>query len=112
MAQRKLGMKADHRKATLRTMVTQFFDNERMETTTTRAKEMRKMAEKLITLGKEGSLHSRRQAEAVLTSEDILTKLFDDIAPRYTERDGGYTRITRVGPRRGDAAELAIVELV
>jgi large subunit ribosomal protein L17 len=83
-----------------------------METTVTRAKEIAPLTEKMITLGKTNTLASRRQALAFITKEDVVTKVFNEIAPRYKERNGGYTRITRIGPRRGDAAEMAIVELV
>lgn len=109
---RKLGRPTDHRKAMLRNLVTSFLENGKIETTVTRAKEARSMAEKMITLGKEGSLHSRRQALAYITKEDVVKKLFDEIAPNYAERNGGYTRIVKTGPRKGDAAEMAILELV
>ena len=109
---RKLGMTSEHRNSMLRTMVTQFLQHGRIETTVTRAKEMRSMAEKMITLGKQGTLHARRQAMSYITVEDVVTKLFEEIAPGYSDREGGYTRIIRIGPRRGDAAETAIVELV
>ena len=84
----------------------------RIETTLTRAKETRSLAEKMITLGKANTLHTRRQALAFITSEDVVKKLFDEIAPKYAERNGGYTRIIQTGPRRGDAAPMAILELV
>jgi large subunit ribosomal protein L17 len=93
-------------------MVTHFLENERMETTVTRAKELRSVVEKIITIGKNDDLHSKRQVFAVITKEDVSKKLFDDIAPRYKDRNGGYTRIIRIGPRRGDAAEMAVIELV
>ncbi len=109
---RKLGRKTDHRMAMLRAMVTYLLDNGRIETTVTRAKEVRPIAEKMITLGKNGTLASKRQAFAFITKEDVVIKLFDEIAPKYKERNGGYTRIVRTGPRRGDAAEMAIIELV
>lgn len=112
MAKRKLGMRTDHRKAMLRNMVTSFLKEERIETTQPRAKELRREAEKMITLGKKGDLHSRRQALAYLREEDVVTKLFAEIAPRYAERQGGYTRIIKKGYRRGDAAEMVLVELV
>ena len=109
---RKLGRPSDQRRAMLRNLVTSFLEHGKIETTVTRAKEVRSLAEKMITLGKEGSLHSRRQALAYITKEDVVTKLFEDIAPKYAERQGGYTRIIKIGPRRGDAAEMAILELV
>ena len=109
---RKLGRKTDHRMAMLRAMVTYLLENGRIETTVTRAKEVRPIAEKMITLGKNGTLAAKRQAFAFITKEDVVIKLFDEIAPKYKERSGGYTRIVRTGPRRGDAAEMAIIELV
>ena len=109
---RKLGRTSDHRKAMLRAMVTYLIENGRIETTVSRAKEVRSMAEKMITLGKEGSLHSKRQVYSYITKEDAAKKLFDEVAPKYADRNGGYTRITKIGPRRGDAAEMAVIELV
>lgn len=109
---RKLGRASDHRKAMLRAMVTYLLENGRVETTVTRAKEVRAVAEKMITLAKEGSLHSKRQIFAYVTKEDVAKKLVDEIAPQYNNRNGGYTRITKIGPRRGDAAEMAVIELV
>ena len=109
---RKLGRPTDHRNAMLRGMVTYLLENGSIETTVTRAKEVRSMAEKMITLGKTNTLHSRRQALAFITKEDVVTKLFNEIAPKYAERNGGYTRIIQEGPRRGDAAPMAILELV
>ncbi|MBQ8994577.1 MAG: 50S ribosomal protein L17 [Oscillospiraceae bacterium] len=109
---RKLGRTSDHRKAMLRAMVTYLIDNGKIETTVTRAKEVRTMAEKMITLGKEGSLHSKRQVYSYITKESVAKKLFDEVAPKYADRNGGYTRITKTGPRRGDAAEMAVIELV
>ena len=109
---RKLGRPTDQRKAMLRNLVTSFLETGRIETTVTRAKETRALAEKMITLGKENTLHTRRQALSFITSEDVVTKLFSEIAPKYAERNGGYTRIIKEGPRRGDAAEMAILELV
>lgn len=109
---RKLGRPTDHRRAMLRNLVTSFLDHGRIETTVSRAKETRSMAEKMITLGKEGTLSARRQALAYITREDVVSKLFSEIAPKYADRNGGYTRIIKVGPRRGDAAETAILELV
>ena len=110
--QRKLGRTTDHRMAMLRAMVTFLLENGRIETTVTRAKEVRPLAEKMITLGKKGTLAARRQVMAFVTKEDVVVKLFDELAPSYSERNGGYTRIIKTGPRRGDAAEMAIIELV
>ena len=109
---RKLGKTTDQRMAMLRQQVTDFLDNGRMETTFTRAKEIGAMAEKMITLGKKKDLAAYRQALAFITREDVAKKIFDEIAPKYAERNGGYTRVTRIGPRRGDAAEMAVLELV
>ena len=109
---RKLGKTTDQRMAMLRQQVTDFLGNGRMETTITRAKEIAPLAEKMITLGKTNTLASRRQALAFITREDVVTKVFSEIAPGYASRNGGYTRITRIGPRRGDAAEMAVLELV
>ena len=109
---RKLGKTTDQRKAMLRQQVTDFLDNGRMETTITRAKEIAPLAEKMITLGKKGDLAAYRQALAFITREEVAHKVFKEIAPKYEGRNGGYTRITRVGPRRGDAAEIAVIELV
>lgn len=109
---RKLGRESSHRRAMLRAMVTYLLENGKIETTVTRAKEVRCVAEKMITLGKANTLHTRRQALGYITKEDVVKKLFDVIAPKYAERAGGYTRIIRVGPRRGDAAEMVIIELV
>lgn len=109
---RKLGRATDARLAMLRAMVTYLLENGKIETTLMRAKEVRPMAEKMITLGKGNTLHTRRQALAYITKEDVVKKLFDEIAPKYAERNGGYCRITKLGPRRGDCAEMAIIELV
>ena len=109
---RKLGRTTDHRKAMLRAMVTYLLENGKIETTVTRAKEVRSMAEKMITLGKSSDLHSKRQVLAYVTKEDVVKKLFDEISPKYAERTGGYTKIVKIGPRRGDAAEMAIIQLV
>ena len=109
---RKLGRTSAQRKAMLRQLTTDLLEKGRIETTVTRAKEVQPVAEKMITLGKANTLASRRRALAFITKEDVGTKLFKEIAPSYSERNGGYTRITRVGPRRGDAAELAVIELV
>lgn len=112
MGTRKLGRTTDHRMAMLRGMTTYLLENGSIETTVTRAKEVRSLAEKMITLGKENTLHSKRQAMAFITKEDVVKKLFNEIAPKYAERNGGYTRIVKCGPRRGDAAEMAIISLV
>ena len=109
---RKLGKPTDQRMAMLRQQVTDLLDKGRMETTVTRAKEIGPLAEKMITLGKKKGLANYRQALAFITREDVAKKVFDEIAPRYAERNGGYTRITRTGIRRGDAAETAVIELV
>ena len=109
---RKLGRTADQRMAMLRQMVTDFLDKGKMETTFTRASEVAPLAEKMITLGKKGTLAARREALAFLTREDVVTKVFKDLAEKYAAREGGYTRVTRTAPRRGDAAEMAIIELV
>lgn len=109
---RKIGRTSDHRKAMLRGMVTYLLENGKIETTVTRAKEVRCMAEKMITLGKEDSLHNRRQALAYITKQDVVKKLFSEIGPKYKEVNGGYCRIIKTGPRRGDAAEMCIIELV
>ena len=110
--QRKLGRPTDQRIAMLRNLTTSFLEEGRIETTTTRAKEVQKLAEKMITLGKKDTLHTRRQALAFITKEDVVTKLFGEIAPKYAERNGGYTRVIKIGPRRGDAAEVSVLELV
>ena len=109
---RKLGRTTDHRQAMLRAMVTYLLENGQIETTVTRAKEVRAVAEKMITIGKNNDLHSKRQVYAYVTKEDVAKKLFDEISPKYAERNGGYTRIVKIGPRRGDAAEMAIIQLV
>ena len=109
---RKLGRPTDHRKAMLREMVTYLLENGKIETTVTRAKEVRPLAEKMITLGKKNTLAAKRQAFAFITKEAVVKKTFDEIAPKYADRNGGYTRIIRIGPRRGDGAEMAIIELI
>ena len=109
---RKLGKTTDQRMAMLRQQVTDFLDNGRMETTITRAKEIKPMAEKMITLGKKGDLAAYRQALAFMTKEDAVTRVFTILAPVFAERNGGYTRVVRLGARRGDAAEEAIIALV
>jgi large subunit ribosomal protein L17 len=109
---RKLGRPTAHRKAMLRGMVTYLLENGQIETTLTRAKEVRCMAEKMITLGKKNTLASRRQALAYITKEGVVAKVFSEIAPKYAERNGGYTQIFKLGQRRGDAAEMALIKLV
>ena len=101
---RKLGRTTDHRRAMLRAMVTYLLENGKIETTVTRAKEVRAITEKMITLAKVNSLHNKRQAMAYITKEDVVKKLFDEVAPKYAEVKGGYCRIIKTGPRRGDAA--------
>ena len=109
---RKLGRSTDHRKAMLRAMVTFLMENGKIETTVTRAKEVRSMAEKMITIAKAGDLHSKRQVYSYITKETVARKVMDEIAPKYADRNGGYTCIVKIGPRRGDAAEMAIIELI
>ena len=109
---RKLGRPTDHRNAMLRGMVTYLLEKGSIETTVTRAKEVRSMTEKMITLGKKNTLASRRAALAYITKEDAVKKLFDQVAPKYANINGGYTQIIKIGPRRGDAAEMAIIELI
>ena len=109
---RKLGRATDSRNAMLRAMVTYLFENGKIETTVPRAKEVRAMAEKMVTLGKRDELQAQRQILSYITKEDVAKKVIDEYAPKYADRNGGYTRITRIGPRRGDAAEMAVIELV
>ena len=109
---RKLGRASDHRMAMLRAMVTYLMENGRIETTVTRANEVRSAAEKIITTAKRPDLHSKRQVYSFITKETVAKKVMDDIAPKYQDKNGGYCRIIRTGPRRGDAAEMAIIELV
>ena len=109
---RKLGRTSDHRMAMLRGLTTYLLEHGRIETTVTRAKELRSLAEKMITIAKEPTLANKRRVLAFVTKEDVVKKLFDEIAPQYAGRPGGYTRIIRTGPRRGDAAEMCIIELV
>ena len=109
---RKLGRPTASRMAMLRAMVTFLLENGKIETTVTRAKEVRSLAEKMITLAKEPTLHNKRQVFAFVTKESVCKKLFDEIAPKYANRNGGYTRIIKTGARRGDAAEMAIIELL
>ncbi len=112
MAYRKLGRNSSNRKALFRSILSSFFKHERIETTLTKAKEVSKHAAKLITLAKRGDLHARRLVMAELVDEEATRKLFNEIAPKYADRQGGFTRIYKVGPRRGDAAEMAIIELI
>lgn len=109
---RQLSRTASHRRATLRNLATSLFRHERIETTTAKAKELRPYAERLITLARRGDVHSRRLASRKIQDRQVLGKLFDDIAPRYAERPGGYTRVLKVGNRKGDAAEMSLIELV
>ena len=109
---RKLGKTSTQRKALLRQQVTDLLENGKMETTFYRAKEVQPVVEKMITLAKKGGLSNYRRALSFITKEDVAKKLFDEIAPKYAERNGGYTRVTRTGARRGDAAEMAVIELV
>ena len=109
---RKLGRPTDQRNAMLRNLVTSLLENGRVDTTVSRAKEMRSMTEKMITLGKDNTLASRRAALAYIMKKSVVYKLFEEIAPKYAERNGGYTRIIKAAPRRGDGAEMAIIELV
>ena len=109
---RKLGRSSSRRMAMLRAMVTFLLENGKIETTVTRAKEVRAMTEKMITTAKTNDLHSKRQVYSFITKEAVAKKLFDEVAPKYADTNGGYTRIVKVGPRKGDGAEMAIIELV
>ncbi len=109
---RKLGRNSSHRKAMFRNMVTSLLEHGAVQTTDAKAKELRRVADRMITLGKTNTLHAKRRAARTLRSRDVLAKLFDEIAPGFTERDGGYTRIVKLGPRRGDGAEMSIIELM
>ena len=109
---RNLGRNSSARKAVFRGMLTSFFQHERIETTEAKAKELRGLADQMVTLAKRGDLHARRQVLAYLMDEDVVTKLFSEIAPKYADRQGGYTRVIKTGLRKGDAAPLAIIELV
>jgi len=111
-AYRKLNRTSSHRSLMLRNLVTSLLEHERVETTVMKAKEARRIAERMITLGKRGTLHARRRAASVLMTKSVVKKLFDEVAPRYKNRNGGYTRILRVGYRKGDGAPLAFLELV
>ena len=109
---RQLSRTRSHRKATLRNLATSLFRHERIETTTAKAKELRPFAERLITLARRGDVHARRLAAMKIQDREVLGKLFDEIAPRYLERPGGYTRVLKLGNRKGDAAEMSLIELV
>lgn len=109
---RKLGYRSDHRRMMLRNMVTSLLREERIKTTETRAKEVKSIADKMITLGKQGDLHARRQVAAYLLDESVIKRLFDETAVRYADRSGGYTRILKLGYRRGDGAPMVMLELV
>jgi large subunit ribosomal protein L17 len=109
---RKLGRTTAHRKALLRNLATALMEHERIITTEAKAKELRRVADRLVTLGKRGDLHARRQALRVIRSNAVVRKLFDEVAPRFSERHGGYTRVLRLGYRPGDAAAMAVIELV
>ena len=109
---KKLGRPTAHRKSMLRNLTTDLLKYGRIQTTQDRAKETRRMAEKMITLGKRGDLHAKRQAFSYFVDEAVVAKLFDEIAPKYEDRNGGYTRILKLGPRQGDNAEVVFVELV
>jgi large subunit ribosomal protein L17 len=109
-ANKKLGMDSSHRKAVLRNMVTSLIEHERIKTTDTRAKELRRIADRMVTLGKRGDLHALRQTMEVIRVKSVATKLFEDIAPRYKDINGGYTRIIKIGHRHGDNAPLSIIE--
>jgi large subunit ribosomal protein L17 len=109
---RRLGLRSDHRNSMLRNIVTSLLKEERIETTEQRAKELRRIADRMISLGKRGDLHAKRQALSYLFDETVVKKLFDEIAPRYSERNGGYTRILKTGYRRGDGASMVLVKLV
>ena len=112
MAKAKLGRRTDHRNAMLRNIVTSLLQHERIETTEPKAKLLKSEVEKMITLAKRGDLHARRQALAFVNDKKVVVKLFEEIAPKYKERQGGYTRIIKKGPRQGDAAQMVLVELV
>jgi large subunit ribosomal protein L17 len=109
---RKLGRRSEHREALLQNLVTQLLKHEHLTTTEPKAREAQRLAERMITKGRSGALHHRRQALATLTDKDIVKKLFDEIGPRYAERNGGYTRLTKLSPRQGDSAPMAALELV
>ncbi|MDD2509622.1 MAG: 50S ribosomal protein L17 [Syntrophomonas sp.] len=112
MSYRRLGLRSDHRRSVLRNSVTSLLKQEKISTTETRAKEIKRLTEKMITLGKRGDLHARRQAAAYIMSDEVVQKLFSDIAGRYEDRNGGYTRLIKAGYRKGDGAPMVILELV
>ena len=112
MSYRRLGFRSDHRRALLRNSVTSLLMHERITTTETRAKEIRRIADKMITLGKRGDLHAKRQANSYLFNEDVVFKLFGPLSERYKDRQGGYTRMIKTGFRKGDGAPMVIIELV
>ncbi len=112
MAYRRMGLRSDHRRSLLRNSVTSLLAHEKITTTETRAKEIKRVAEKIITLGKKGDLHSRRQALSFVMDEAVVFKVFEDLAKRYEDRSGGYTRIIKTGFRKGDGAPMAVIELV
>ncbi len=112
MGQAKLGRTSSHRRALLRHLATQVIGHGQVTTTEAKAKAVQPLVDKMISLGKRGDLHARRQAAAYLTDKAVVTKLFDEIAPKYAERNGGYTRVVKIGPRRGDAAPMAVIALV
>ncbi|CFX05445.1 Ribosomal protein L17 [Syntrophomonas zehnderi OL-4] len=112
MSYRKFGLLADHRRSMLRNSVTSLLENGKITTTETRAKDIKVVADKMITLGKRGDLHARRQADSYLMKEEVVAKLFNTVAPRYKDRSGGYTRIIKAGYRKGDGAPMVILELV
>ncbi len=109
---RKLNRSSSHRQALMRNMVTSLLDHERIQTTDAKAKELRRIAERMITLGKRGDLHARRQALSVIRSRDVTAKLFEELADRFRERPGGYTRVMKLGQRHGDAAPMSLIELL
>jgi large subunit ribosomal protein L17 len=109
---RRLGGSASHQKALLSNLARNLIENERLKTTQTRAKEMQPLVDKLVGLAKRGDLHARRQALAIIQDRDVIHKLFDEIGPRYEDREGGYSRIVKTGPRKGDAAPMAVIEFV
>ncbi|NLW59550.1 MAG: 50S ribosomal protein L17 [Firmicutes bacterium] len=109
---RRLGRPTGQRKALFRNLVTELIKHEKITTTETKAKEIRSLAEKMITLGKRGDLSARREVAKVIVDKAVVKKLFDEVAPRYADRNGGYTRVVKIGPRRGDAAPMALIELV
>ncbi|MDD3269369.1 MAG: 50S ribosomal protein L17 [Syntrophomonadaceae bacterium] len=112
MSYRRLGLRSDHRRAMLRNVVTSLLEKEKIVTTETRAKDIKRITEKMITLGKRGDLHARRQAASYIMSDTVVQKLFSDIAERYSDRQGGYTRIIKTTFRKGDGAPMAIIELI